>query len=440
MPAMHDATGTRKGSRQELEALPADVLLAVLSASHNTGDLYSIVRSSRVIYEVFRSAKRAILISIVARDLGWSGLRTATAATVITSATFRHGTGYKGNVKHAIKLYESIISEDRGLSFARGLSEAELAKLVRINSGVQFVVDQYAATRLPRLREIHPDAARELNFRERQRLAHAFLRHQVLASIQSLGAMAQGTAAYKQLFDLFRPWEVPQITDAHSFLRVMASFVFPSCERIPRSLWGVYLTGREWWRDSDEQEAMGDLGVMRARFHEKLGHKTMADLEIEMDISKSEREARRNIMPTSYNFLAAGSLPQTSANQIAEQYWSLQGEIYQREDALTGLFVVEDDDDGNQSAPFGWIDGHHGIDCQRRGGDLFRETLPPGQGNLTALQINWARLVVRQWRWLGFMFWDGERVELLKSKLPEYSTGWLTRPPLCDDNLSLESL
>lgn len=183
MSAVHDTTGTGKGSSQELEALPADVLLAVLSASHNTGDLYSLVRSSRPVYEVFRSAKRTVLISIVARDLGWSGLRTATAATLITAATFRRGARYEGDAKPAIKLYESIVHDPRGLSFARGMSEAEVAKLVRINRGVQFLVDQYAATRILRLREIHHDAGRELNSRERQRLAHAFLRHQVLASI-----------------------------------------------------------------------------------------------------------------------------------------------------------------------------------------------------------------------------------------------------------------
>ncbi|KAK7225365.1 hypothetical protein V2G26_013368 [Clonostachys chloroleuca] len=270
MSAVHDTTGTGKGSSQELEALPADVLLAVLSASHNTGDLYSLVRSSRPVYEVFRSAKRTVLISIVARDLGWSGLRTATAATLITAATFRRGARYEGDAKPAIKLYESIVHDPRGLSFARGMSEAEVAKLVRINRGVQFLVDH--------------------------------------------------------------------------FLRVMASFVFPSCERIPRSLWGVYLTGREWWRDSDEQEAMGDLGVMRARFLEKLGHKPW-------------------------------------------QIWR------------------------------------------------WKWTYPKASGKQG---MNWARLVVRQWRWLGFMFWDKERIELLKSKLPKYATGWLTRPPACDDNLSFE--
>ncbi|CAG9982967.1 unnamed protein product [Clonostachys byssicola] len=428
MSGMYDTTGT------------ADVLLAILSASHSTGDLYSMVRSSRAVYDAFRSAKRTVLISIVARDLGWSGLRTATAATLITPATFPNGSRHEGDENPAIKLYESVVHEDRGLSFARGLSEVELAKLVRINRGVQFVVDQYAAARLPRLREIHADAARELSFRERQRLAHSFLRHQVLASMQSLGVMTQGTVAYEQLFDLFRPWEIQQITDAHSFLRAMTLFVFPSCERIPRSLWGVHLTGREWWRDSDEHEAMDDLVVMHVRFLEKFGHKTMADLEMELDISKREREARRNMMPASYNFLAARSLPQASSSQWAEQYWSLRGEIYHREDALPGLFAVENDDDGNQSAPFAWIDGHRGIDCQRWGEDLFRVTLPPGQGNLTDLQINWTRLIVRQWRWLGFMFWDRERAELLKSKLPEYATGWLTRPPPCDDDLSLEGL
>ncbi|CAH0050970.1 unnamed protein product [Clonostachys solani] len=440
MSTRHDTTGTGKGSRQELEALPVDVLLAILSASHNTDDLCSIVRSSRVVYDVFRSAKRTVLINIMARDLGWSGLLTATAATLITPITIRHGAGDGKDAEGAIKLYESILHGDCGLSFARGLSEVEFAKLVGISRAVQFVVDQYGATRLPRLREIHPDAARELNFRERQRLAHALLRHQVLASIQSLGAMTAGTVIYEQLLEIFRPWEIQQITDAHSFLRAMASFVFPSCERIPRSLSRVYMTGREWWRDSDEQEAMSDLGVMRERFLEKFGHKTMADLEMGLAISQGEREARHNMMPTSSNFLAAGPLPQTSSSQVPEQYWSLRDEIYQREDALPGLLVVEDDKDGNQSAPFAWVDGHRGIDCQRWGEHLFRETLQPGQGNLTFLQINWTRLIVRQWRWLGFMFWDRERAELLKSKLPEYATGWLTRPPPSDDNLSLEDL
>ncbi|VUC35249.1 unnamed protein product [Clonostachys rosea] len=426
--------------RQELEALPADVLLAILSSAHDTVDLYSVVRSSRVVYDVFRSAKRTVLISILARDLGTSGLQSAIAATLITLQTIRHRAGHEEDENIAIKLFESLLHGDCGLSLARGLSEAEFARLVGVNRSVQFVVDEYAATRLPRLREIHSDAARPLNSRERQRLALAFLRHQVLASIHSTSTLTAGTVVYQQFSTLFQPWEIQQIADAHSFLRVMASFVFPSCERIPRSLSRVYITGREWWSDADEQEAMSDLNVMRARFLQKCGHKTVADLEMEQSISEREREARHNMMPVSYSFLAAGPMPdQISSSQVVAQYLSLQ-EIYQREDALPGLFAAEDDGDGGQSVPFAWIDGHRGIDCQRWGRHLFRKAVPPGQESLTALQTNWTRLIVRQWRWLGFMFWDRERVELLKSKLPEYATGWLTRPPPSDDNLSLGGL
>ena len=36
---------------------------------------------------------------------------------------------------------------------------------------------------------------------------------------------------------------------------------------------------------------------------------------------------------------------------------------------------------------------------------------------------------LEKWRWVGFVFWDQARVELVKSQLPVYSTGWLTIAP-----------
>jgi hypothetical protein len=96
------------------------------------------------------------------------------------------------------------------------------------------------------------------------------------------------------------------------------------------------------------------------------------------------------------------------------------------------LAPTEDDD---AAPPFGWVDAHGGLDCQRWGHQLLREVLQEGQEELTACQYYWTSEHLDKWRWLGFVFWGQARVELLKTQMPVYETGWLTAAPPPDKEL-----
>jgi hypothetical protein len=167
------AAGISKG--RHLESLPTEVLVAILLAC-STADLYALIRSSPAIYEVFRRAKRNILVSIVTRDLG-PALRDAVAATLITPAEFRS----REESERKIQQYEALRGDRWAVS---GLPADAVITLVQVNRSVQFFIDEYAASRLPELRKIHPDAASALTTNERQCLAQAMLRHQVLMRIE----------------------------------------------------------------------------------------------------------------------------------------------------------------------------------------------------------------------------------------------------------------
>jgi hypothetical protein len=110
----------------------------------------------------------------------------------------------------------------------------------------------------------------------------------------------------------------------------------------------------------------------------------------------------------------------------------LRDELYRREDAMPRLVPTEDDD---VAPPFAWVDAHGGLDCQRWGDQVCREVLREEQENITARQRSWISENLDKWRWLGFVVWDRARVELLKTQMPVYGTGWLKAAPPPDEEL-----
>ncbi|KAK7968941.1 hypothetical protein PG988_008014 [Apiospora saccharicola] len=123
---------------------------------------------------------------------------------------------------------------------------------------------------------------------------------------------------------------------------------------------------------------------------------------------------------------------------LPDELRHLRDELYGSEDAAPPVegFSTDDDNDDEADAgetgrrpPFAWVDRNDGLDCRRWGVNLGRELLPPGQQEeITPRQYRWMSVPLQRWRWLGFAFFDRARAELLKEHLPEYGTGWLTRP------------
>ncbi|GAB1317120.1 F-box domain-containing protein [Madurella fahalii] len=438
---LRTGTGTSSGRQQPsspppptslLESLPTDVLVMIMSAARSTADLHSLIRASLALYKVFLSAKRGVLISIVARDLG-PALRDGVAATLIipTRIESRAAT-YAKECECAIQRYEALPRGGGGLALTRGLSTDAVVALVRTNSSVQFLIDELAASRLPALGRIHPDAASPLTANERQHLAQALLRHQVLARLGGGHPRPHETAVIHRFFGLSSPWEMHQLADVHGFLCEMTSRAFVCCEEPWRPSRANASLGEE------KDAALGDLGVLHRKLVAERA-RMAADPSLVV-VAEAHRRVPPGGMavPARFNFLIAGPLPaQKGSDRVAEGYRELRDELYRREDAMPLLLVAEEDDADADAPPFAWVDAHHGINCQRWGWHARREVMPVGQADTTARQRIWMQQKLELWRWLGFVFWDRGRVELLKTRLPEYATGWLTVAPPPDGECKL---
>jgi hypothetical protein len=407
-----------------LELLPTEVIIAILSAARSAADLHALICASPTVYEVFRSAKRAVFVSIVARDLG-PALRDTVAArlTIPTKLDGRNETYFEAS-ERMIQQYETLIRDDRRL--ARGLCVNAAVALVRANRSVQFFVDEFAASRLPELREIHPDAAGPLTATERQRLAQALIRHQVMMYIEAGTNLPRYVEVMDRFFGLLRPWEKHQLADIHLFMRKMLGHAFRYCEHPPEPRFGGLKTR------SEREKEVWNIGFGgEHRYVGKEQVPTAADLVIVTEAERFYRLSRPDMALSWYfNRLHAGPLPARGGSErVAVNHWGLRDELYAREDAMPSLVFANNDDDDSTAPPFAWVDAHGGLDCQRWGVHLRREVLPAGQEDTTARQRLWMKGKLEKWRSLGLMFWDLARVELLKTRLPVYATGWLTVAP-----------
>jgi hypothetical protein len=309
------------------------------------------------------------------------------------------------------------------------LSANAVVKLVQVNRSVQFFIDEYAASRLPELHKIHPDsgAASALTTNERQRLALAMLRHQVIVRIES-SHLPYDNKVIDKILGLFRPWETHQLVDAHSFVSEMQSLAFRHFQR--SRMFGGLKTPSEVERD----EALRDLGALHRKLvTERERHPVAGDPGV---VSEARKIYNLNevLVSAQFNWIISGPLPTKRWDDrvTEEQYW--RDELYWREDAMPRLVPANNDDhDAATAPPFAWVDGHNGLDCQRWGNNVRRKMVPAGQEDTTGRQRIWMRGKLEKWRWLGFVFWDRARVELVKSQLPVYRTGWLTIAPPPDE-------
>ena len=78
-------------------------------------------------------------------------------------------------------------------------------------------------------------------------------------------------------------------------------------------------------------------------------------------------------------------------------------------------------------APYAWTDALDGQEWDRWGLDFVSH--PPLTVQQSRLRQEFSRVnhQFSRWRWLGFMFWDEERVQEMKAALDGHATGWLHR-------------
>jgi hypothetical protein len=86
--------------------------------------------------------------------------------------------------------------------------------------------------------------------------------------------------------------------------------------------------------------------------------------------------------------------------------------------------------------PYGWVDALDRLNCCRWGDDLAKV---PGPETPVRDRIS-AEDKIHRWRWMGFVFWNKSRIEVLKTQTSEFSefhTGWLTH--IWDDMIRLRT-
>jgi hypothetical protein len=414
------AISTSDGWQQQpslLESLPTEVLTAILSAAYSTTDLYALIRASPSAYEVFRPVKMGVLISVMTGELGLA-LRDAVAATLIAPAMVER----RADSMRVIQQYKGLLCGNiRGA--VKNLSPDEVVALVRVTRGVQFLVDEYAASRLSELQKIHPEAASPLTASERQRLAQAMLRSQVITRINFGVGLPDKDAIMITFFELFKPWEAHQFADAHDFIGDMLLEAFRYC-RQPRMVNRYRLPSR---LENEMDMTLRDLSLLHLKLVTERD-RVAADPKI---VTENGYYLQEETIPVGNQFRcpSAGPVEIMWTDRVArEQNW--RGGLYLNEDAMP-LLEIADETNFNAAVapPFAWVDGHGGLDCQRWGKNVCRVVLPAGQEDTTPHQRLWMENILVRWRWLGFVFWDRARTELLKAQLPIYATGWLRVAP-----------
>jgi hypothetical protein len=433
-----DISQERSLPTRTLEALPTEVLVAILSAARSPADLYAFIQASPRLYQVFKPVKQTVLLNIVHNDLG-TALRDAVAAVLLTlpGETLQLAT-YVENVAEIIRRYEELPRGGAGLAAARGLPWEVVIELIRLNRTVQFLMDEFAASRLPELRKIDPDAAGPLTGTERRRLSRALLRHQVVAHIEygyfrlRLKAHLPPEMAIMHRFVAhFRPWETQQLADVHSFVSDTVWCTSPSPLVLDTS---PNMSPRIRRLQVERGRTLRDLRKLHRDLVREQAARATATSPIPVPIRTGTSWM---VMSATYGFLGAGPLPAEEGHRyrVAGEFRGLRDELYRREDALPPLVHDEHDD---SSPPFAWVDAHGGLDCQRWGCHVRREVASDSEGNedTTARQRIWMRETLEKWRWLGFVFWDRARVERLKTRMPGYETGWLKVAPPSEEWLT----
>lgn len=427
-PRASDGAQCSGGQPCLLESLPSEVLMELMAALCSMADLRALISASPTFFRLFRSAKKEVLVNMVAWDLG-AGLRDCIAATLITPNRLTYGdVEYAAKCRRVLDRYAALPGRDGGILAARGLSADEALALVWTNRSVQFFVDEYHASKVADLRRIHPDAAYPLTAGERRRIGQALLRHQVLARIQAGDALPAPAAVLRGFFALFRPWEMQQLADIHGFVCEMVWEAHRYCHEERTA---GFRAGR---RKTTLDAALCDLAALHKKLLEERARLAadpgLVERTPEVPFPFELEMAGHRTVSGRYGFLGAGPLPrQVGADRVAEEHQGLRDDLYQREDEMPPLVFNRGDDLNDAAPPFGWVDAHGGLNCQRWGRYVWREVIPAGQATTTGHQRDWMKYQLRRWRWCGFAFWDRARVELLKSRLPEYYTGFLASAP-----------
>jgi hypothetical protein len=413
------------------EAMNTDVLVLIMSAASSLEDLSALIHASPILYQHFLSAKASILLRVGACGLG-PGIRDAVILAYTVMEPFVNSDeAYYDRVEDTVERYRERLLSRRAL-WAAGISPETAACIARLNRTIQYFVGLYVHVRFVFFeRNLSPPLCNwALCTAERHRIAQAFVRYQIIVNMYCVTKVPPHDKEFffTRIFGLYESWEMEQVSQADKFAHTLCAALLrlekmsdgsrftPEVEQAMRNRHEATSHLRRW--GGPTKEVYSPRGWYFARFHpdlpafrKKLLEATAADPELMREILDWPGLSDGQFGGTSHAFLCASHLYRTWPKTPRPPPPSLPCNAISKSPAET---------------PWGWTHALRGHEESRWGLDLLS---PPPHGTPGA---RWSDTKRRfsLWRWVGFVFWDRDRVEaMLKTELlAGNNAGWLAAP------------
>ncbi|KAG7044431.1 hypothetical protein JMJ77_0003893 [Colletotrichum scovillei] len=400
-----------------LENLPADILLGIISFLDSLSDLNALVNASSSLRRFFIAERRRVIRHIVHRDAA-AVLKDAVALALIPRAG-QSSNNHAWGVVSATKLY-AIFREDldAGTADISSISADHLIEATRCDFMARDFVTLYTEVQRQQLWTVDSEAAKPLTKDEEDRLVLACLRYQLLTQNSRDRISEETTMEVRAILNqCFTPCQIEQIVGIHDFAGKLHQFfvsldasdeldmqnthVFYDITAFRHILSRALTMGQETIKifaaSSTELKCLSDHQILRG------GHQVPSNYILE------------------YFPVVSSQLDLTLHTLLSHEYEirRLRDVIYGYERRLPAITTG----DLKTDPPFAWVDAHAGLDCRRWGSELLQNS--PDHVGIDSTRLDRVKATVEAWRQLGFLYWDRDRVQLLKRSLLQYRTGWL---------------
>jgi hypothetical protein len=279
-----------------------------------------------------------------------------------------------------------------------------VVRILRTNRVVRHFVDLYATIKFDYLRKEDPMFEPPLRTSERRRISQAFIRRQVLLHLW--GGYKSEPLYLKPILELLmsilEPWEMEQVCAVERFV-----------DCILRAL-------VDHFDGFIDRDTMRQLQSYRSQFYSNLsGLRRLLLCQIATDGSYLSTFKNRPALRTPNGL--GGPTPFLYASHEPH---SADGPLRPSDDPIV-LHPVDFVNDSPKSPSYAWVDAQAGLNTNRYGLSL----LPPPPAQYLYFRYLMAKDRFDFWGWIGFVFWDKDRVEKMKNmeSLAAYRTGWLAR-------------
>jgi hypothetical protein len=453
--------------RSPLESLNTNVLIHILSATESLSDLHAFIHASPIFYQAFLTSKCTILLAV--GGVGQLGPVLPDAImlshTIMTRSwgdwddwgeedprRLRQQRGVKIPTREEwfdekVSTYRSLLTlGSESVTVVRRTTaflpdEATVICLVRVLRSVEFFVNLYATTRLEYFRRRGlvelPQCTADLTLSERRSLMRAFIRRQIVSNLlyQRSGIARE---LGEDLFDartstLFVNWEMEQISQADMFIYQVAE-ALRRCEKLDDG--GLLTKGREQAATSQYQMdlrtgrrsgggAVEAIPRPREEYLATLSQNLLALHDKMREATRLDQGLMERIL--SFPSLFSPADEEVSGNSFLRASHSYRLGRSPRQPRGTPALPAtsEPPPTSRLGCPAAWKEAIGPWRALGWGKDLLPGTKPDDMQ-----EEEWRDLQqkFKLWRWAGFMFFDKDRVEALKSAgILDAADGWLGR-------------